>query len=79
MNHMPVSKFKASCLELIARVARSGEPLVISKRGKPIADLIPHQRRVRAKGGFGCLADTLISMGDIVAPAVDEEEWEALQ
>ena len=42
MRHVKASEFKAKCLALMDEVARTGDPVVITKNGKPIADLVPH-------------------------------------
>ncbi|HEY4921857.1 MAG TPA: type II toxin-antitoxin system Phd/YefM family antitoxin [Xanthobacteraceae bacterium] len=41
------SEFKARCLALMDEVARTGEAIVITKNGKPIAELVPHRARAR--------------------------------
>ena len=43
MKDVAVSKFKAQCLALVDRVARTGEEIVITQRGKPVARLIPER------------------------------------
>jgi prevent-host-death family protein len=43
-------KFKATCLKLIARVAQTGEPVVITRRGKVLARLVPDRRKPRGLG-----------------------------
>ncbi len=49
-------KFKATCLKLIDRVAQTGEPVVITKRGKVLARLVPDRGKL---GGFGRGRDTI--------------------
>ena len=49
-------KFKATCLKLIDRVAQTGEPVVITKRGKVLARLVPDRAKQR---GFGKGRDTV--------------------
>jgi prevent-host-death family protein len=72
---MKASEFKAKCLAVMDEVARSGEGVVITKNGKPIAELVPH-RASRPKG-LGCLEDSLFITGDIISPL--EVEWDALK
>lgn len=38
---IPASQFKAKCLALLDEVARTGETLVVTKRGKPVARVVP--------------------------------------
>src|SRR5690606_9258366 len=67
------SEFKAKCLGLLDEVAQTGETLVITKRGKPIARLSSATKPRRPI--FGALKGWI--EGDIEGPA--EVEWEALQ
>ncbi len=67
------SEFKAKCLHLMDEVARSGEPVIITKYGKPIAQLVS----IRTQPGmlFGAFKDVMEIKGDITSPI--EVEWEA--
>ena len=69
------SEFRAKCLALMDEVERTGEVIVIMKRGKPVAELVPH-RKSRPKL-FGLLKDQLFITGDIISPI--DVEWEALK
>jgi prevent-host-death family protein len=69
------SEFRAKCLALMDEVERTGEVIVITKRGKPVAELVPH-RKSRPKL-FGLLKDQLFITGDIISPI--DVEWEALK
>jgi prevent-host-death family protein len=69
------SEFKAKCLAVLDEVERTRQSVVITKRGKPIAKLMPHafeQRNAR-----GILKGRLEIIGDIISPI--EVEWEALK
>ena len=63
-------KFKAECLALLDRVARTGEPLVVTKRGKPVAKVVPIglERKARSLKGSAKVH------GDIVGPLFPD--WE---
>ena len=67
------SEFKAKCLKLMDEVAESGEEIVITKNGKPVAKLTAF--RERPKTLFGIDKDRLIILGDIISPI--DVEWEA--
>ncbi len=67
-------KFKAQCLKLMDSVERSGQEIVITKRGKPVAKLVPARRKKRVSS-FGCMKGTVEIFGDIVAPT--GEVWDA--
>jgi len=77
MQTIQASKFKAQCLALMDRVARTGETLLITKNGKPVAELRPH-RRPRAKSLIGRDKGRIKILGDIISP-IGVEDWEALK
>src|SRR6516165_9843689 len=70
---MKASEFKAKCLAIMDEVERTGQPVVITKKGKPVADLVPH-RASRPKA-LGLLKDRLFITGDIISPI--DVEWAA--
>lgn len=67
------SEFKAKCLQLMDDVAKTGESLLITKRGRPVAELRP--ARLRPSTLFGAHRGQIEIKGDIVAPL--DLEWEA--
>lgn len=64
--------FKAKCLRLLDAVAEQRESLVITKRGKPIARLVPMPVETDL---FGALAGSVRFEADIMAPV--DVEWDA--
>ena len=79
MQTLPVSKFKATCLAVLQRVKRTGQPVRITRFGKPVADVVPPRIAKRETGWIGVMAGRARLTGDVVAPVVDAREWEALQ
>ena len=79
MEEMAISKFKATCLAVLERVRRTGQPVLITRFGKPVAEVVPPRPRTRKENWLGSLGPTGRITGDIVAPAGDEEDWEALK
>jgi prevent-host-death family protein len=73
-----ISEFKARCLALLDLVKKTGQPLLITKRGEPIAQVVPPPEGQKPPSWLGCMRGTGIIVGDIVSPATDEDEWEAL-
>jgi len=76
MRAIPISKFRARCLEIIRDVERNGESVLITKRGRPMAVLGPahaESRKGWVLGQFRCSAKIV---GDLVEPF--DEPWEAL-
>ena len=78
MKVIKASEFKAKCLALMDEVARTGDYIVITKNGKPIAELRPRPSKP-PKSAFGAHKGLLEITGDIMSPAADEDEWEALR
>jgi prevent-host-death family protein len=78
MSDVPATEFKAKCLELMDRVAEQHETFVITKRGKPVARLVPVERKPD-EPLFGGLEDMVEEVSDIVAPALPEGAWETLR
>ena len=70
---VPAGEFKARCLKLMDKVARDRRPIVITKRGRPVAKLVPAEDAERDL--FGYMAGTIEILGDIVGPL--DVEWEA--
>ncbi len=73
MKSVKASEFKAKCLQLIDQVADTGEPIVITKNGKPVSQLVPYRRK--PKSLFGSLRGSVAIKGDIVSPL--NVKWEA--
>jgi prevent-host-death family protein len=73
MKSMKASEFKAKCLKVMDEVAQSGEPVVLTKNGRPVSRLEPYSTRPETV--FAALAGAIEICGDIVAPI--DVEWEA--
>ena len=76
---MPISKFKATCLAVMQRVKRTGRPILVTRYGQAIAEVVPPSRRASKEDWMGSMAGTAVIVGDIVAPVADEEDWEVLR
>ncbi len=75
MRRMKASEFKAKCLKLMDEVAETGEPIIITKNGQPVAQLVPYRRKPDTL--FGLMKDSMTITGDVISPL--DEEWEADQ
>jgi prevent-host-death family protein len=78
MTEVAISEFKAKCLALLEQVRRTRQPIRITRHGKPVAEVIPPAPVVDRRSMFGSMKDSKI-IGDIISPANDEDEWEALR
>ena len=79
METITISTFKATCLAVLERVRKTRQPLLVTKRGVPIAQVIPPPpASAKEESAFGCMADTAEQIEDIVEPLAPED-WEALR
>jgi prevent-host-death family protein len=76
MKKMPAGKFKAQCLQIMDEVNSTLQPVVITKRGRPVVKLVPVHEK--AEDIFGCMKDEIEIVGDILSPATPLEDWEML-
>jgi prevent-host-death family protein len=74
MKQMPAGEFKAQCLAVMDQVLESGEPVVITKHGKPVVKLVPAEKQ--ADDLFGYMAGKVKIIGDIVGPVTPSGDWE---
>lgn len=76
---IPISEFKATCLAVLERVRRTGASVVVTRRGEPIAEIVPPSAPPPTVKWIGSLKGTARIVGDIVAPVVADDEWDALR
>ncbi len=72
MRTIKASEFKAKCLKIMDEVASTGEPVMITKNGVPITQLIPARRKPETL--FGSMKGSVTYIGDIISPV--DEDWE---
>lgn len=78
MRTMPAGEFKQTCLRLLDEVGVSGEAIVITKRGRPVAQLTAVKPE-RAEDWLGAMRERGEIRGDLIAPASEPDEWDALR
>jgi prevent-host-death family protein len=71
-RYVAAAEFKANCLRLMDEVARQRRPIIITKRGKPVAKLVPVE--TEAIDLFGRMAGSIKICGDIVSP-IEDAGW----
>ena len=72
------SEFKATCLELMDRVARERTAIVVTKHGVPVAQLVPADDGGAPPDAFGLLAGTVLLPGGTTLEAAlagDPDDW----
>lgn len=72
-----ISEFKATCLAVLERVRRTGTSVVVTRRGEPIAEVVPPSIATAHESWLGAMRDTASVVGDLVAP-LSAHDWEAL-
>ena len=80
MKYVGAAEFKANCLRLMAEMQANGEPITVTKRGKPLATVSPPpSARSDPESLFGCMRGTVVIHGDLDEPIAPdwEAEWEA--
>ncbi|MGC2203767.1 MAG: type II toxin-antitoxin system Phd/YefM family antitoxin [Stellaceae bacterium] len=70
---IPAAEFKANCLRLMDEVARQRQPIIITKRGKPVAKLVPLETQ-EPIDLFGYMAGSAKICGDIISP-IEDAGW----
>jgi prevent-host-death family protein len=75
MKIVAAADFKARCLILMEDVRKTREPVVITKRGKPVAKLVPLDKS--GDEFIGRLKGLIEIVGDIESPVVPPEDWES--
>ena len=78
MEEIAISKFKATCLGVLEKVRRTRKPILVTRFGQPVAEVVPPSVKRKPSDWIGSLAGTGRIRGDIVSPAADEGDWEAL-
>jgi prevent-host-death family protein len=75
MHEVSISEFKAKCLSLIDQVQKTKQPILITRRGRPVAEVVPPSP-VRANDWMGSMRGTATILGDIISPVIEPNEWE---
>jgi prevent-host-death family protein len=72
MKHqIAAGEFKAKCLHLLDEVQRSRKEILITKRGRPVARLLPVDQQ--PPHIFGRMKGSVQILGDLIAPI--DEKW----
>jgi prevent-host-death family protein len=79
MEEIAISKFKATCLAVLERVRQTGKPILITRFGTPIAEVVPPPTPSKPKSWLGSMKGSARIVGDVVSPAGDPGDWEVLR
>jgi len=82
MRNIPAGEFKAKCLALMDEIHASGEGIIVTKRGRPVARVlpswVPDGDTSSLNSVFGFMRGVGVVQGDIVGPIVPAEDWSLL-
>jgi prevent-host-death family protein len=73
MKQIRASTFKARCLKIIDDIQATGEPVIVTKRGKPVVKVSPAEPE--KDGILGFMAGDFEIVGDIESPVVPASHW----
>jgi prevent-host-death family protein len=79
MEEMAISKFKATCLAVVQRVRRTRKPIMITRFGEPVAEVVPPSALPRPEDWLGVMKSSGQIKGNIISPVVNQREWEAMR
>jgi len=85
MRTIAAGEFKAKCLAVMAEVNSSGQPVLVTRRGKPLARILPFDEQPAKEAPdaiFGCLSHFLASpelVDDFTEPFIPLEAWDHLK
>ena len=79
MEEIAISKFKATCLEVIERVRRTRRPVLVTRFGEPVAEVTPASVSNPKGRRLGSMVRTIRIKGEIISPASDSKDWDVLK
>lgn len=80
MQEIAISEFKAKCLALLQQVCKTKQPIRVTRFGKAVADIVPPaETQMDRKAWIGSGKGTAKILGDIISPANEPDDWEALR
>ena len=74
---MGAAQFKAACLRVIDDMSRDGEPVTITKRGRPVAVLSPVKAGDQRRSIVGAMAGSVLRYDEPFAPIAEPDQWDA--
>jgi prevent-host-death family protein len=77
MREMPAGQFKAQCLAVLDDVQTTREPVIVTKRGKAVAKMVPME--TDNSDIFGFMAGEFEILGDIESPVTPLKDWKILK
>jgi prevent-host-death family protein len=76
VEQIAISKFKATCLAVLDQVRKTKKPILVTRFGVPVAEIVPPSAPPRKSSWIGSMAGTGEIIGDIISPATPLEDWD---
>jgi prevent-host-death family protein len=76
-DQISISEFKATCLAVLERVRRTGRPLLITRRGVPVARVLPPEPEAPGDDWLGSQRGSATLLDDLIEPVAPVDLWEA--
>ena len=77
MKEIAISEFKAKCLGILEEVRKTRKPILVTRFGKPVAEVVPPSPGKSTGRRLGSMAGTAQIIGDIVGPTGSFDDWDA--
>jgi len=77
VKEIAISEFKANCSAILERVRNTRKPIRVTRRGEPLAEIVPISPRKPRRRWLGSMAGPTRVLGDIVGPTGSLDDWEA--
>lgn len=77
MREIAISEFKSKCFSLLEEVNKTKTPLRVTRRGRPLADVLPASPDVEERAWIGSMSGIMKISGDMISPVIDMPEIEA--
>ncbi len=74
-KQIAAGEFKAKCLQVMDQVAKRKQPIVVTKRGKPVVKIVPIEEEA-PRSIFGSLSDRFEIVGDVESAVLPASLWE---
>lgn len=78
LETIAISEFKATCLAVLERVRRTGVPVLVTRRGEPVAEVGPPSHPTARGSWLGSMQGTATIERDLIEPAAPADEWDAV-
>ena len=79
IQEVAISEFKAKCLAMLENVRKTKTSIRVTRRGKPVADVVPANEEAEDSSWIGSMKGTMEITGDIVSPVIDLDDIEAMK